>query len=112
MGERFLTYRLPAIDPQAVSQRALSHPGHEKAMREELASAICSFFGGLSRPPDLPEMDQAERDFLVQLSCFVVRCRSAVERDGYSREIELVPDAESPAGLCWRWLNSWLPLKS
>ena len=36
---------------------------------------------------------------LVALAALAVRCRSAVERDGYRREIHLVPEAEAPARL-------------
>jgi hypothetical protein len=35
----------------------------------------------------------------VNLAVLVVRCRSAVERDGYSREVELIPEPEAPARL-------------
>ena len=41
----------------------------------------------------------AETDQLIALATFVVRARSAVERDGYSREIELVPGSEAPTRL-------------
>jgi hypothetical protein len=35
----------------------------------------------------------------VRLKTLAVRCRSAVERDGYSREIVRIPDAEAPGRL-------------
>ena len=35
----------------------------------------------------------------MAVSTLAVRCRSAVERDGYRREIELIPEAEAPARL-------------
>src|SRR5262249_34832037 len=40
-----------------------------------------------------------ETAHLVSLTQLVVRCRSAVERDGYSREVELIPEPEAPARL-------------
>ena len=36
---------------------------------------------------------------LIRLATLAVRCRSAVERDGYSREIVRIPDAEAPGRL-------------
>ena len=38
-------------------------------------------------------------DRLIALATLVVRARSAVERDGYTREIELVPGSEAPTRL-------------
>jgi hypothetical protein len=35
----------------------------------------------------------------VAISTLAVRCRSSVERDGRTREVELVPEAEAPARL-------------
>lgn len=67
-------------------------------MREELREVVAGLFrDGLPCEP-LP-LSEADSDRLVSLAVFVVRCRSAVERDGYSREIELVPHAELPARL-------------
>jgi hypothetical protein len=40
-----------------------------------------------------------ETEKLIALATFVVRARSAVERDGYTRDIELVPGAEAPTRL-------------
>ena len=49
-------------------------------------------------PPRANATDD-ETDQLIALATFVVRARSAVERDGYSREIELVPGPEAPTRL-------------
>lgn len=45
----------------------------------------------VSRPLETDETDR-----LVALATLIVRARSAVERDGYSRDIELVPGSEAP----------------
>lgn len=97
MGERFLLYRLPPVDARVQARRAFEHAGKEKTMRAELGDAVAKLF-----EPDLGEprcVEEAEIDRLVTLSTLVVRCRSAIERDGYSREIELVPEAEAPTRL-------------
>jgi hypothetical protein len=52
-----------------------------------------------AKPREPQPLDDAERDRLIDLAVFVARARSAVERDGYSRDIELIPGPESPARL-------------
>ena len=68
-------------------------------MRGELTAAVRSLFAGLSLRP--VGLNDSERDRLIALASFAARCRSAVERDGYRCEIELIPDRKRPAG--WRW---------
>src|SRR5205085_12027155 len=64
-----------------------------------LRDAVTGFFAGLELSEDPPELDDADVERLVALANLVSRARSAVERDGYSREVELVPDAEAPGRL-------------
>jgi hypothetical protein len=97
MGERFVLFRLPKLSDQEQARRALAQAGHEAEMRAELAGAVSALLEAGVFPPR--ELAPAEIDVLVAISTFVVRARSAVERDGYSREIELVPGSESPARL-------------
>ncbi len=94
MGERFLLCRLPIADEDAQAQRALDHVGHEGAMRLELSNAVRDLFG-LTALDGTP-LEATDREQLINLATLVVRCRSAVERDNYSRDIELIPDAEAP----------------
>jgi hypothetical protein len=96
MGERLTLYRLPSVDANEQARAALRHAGREKRMRTELAEAARSVLAVLADPC---ERSDAEEDRLIALATFVVRARSAVERDSYSREIELVPDAEAPTRL-------------
>jgi energy-coupling factor transporter ATP-binding protein EcfA2 len=91
MGERFVLYRLPEVDPNVQARQALSHAGRERRMRKELAAAVAHLFEIAADKPR--ELDEPERVRLIDL---VVKARSAVERDGYSREIELVPGPEAP----------------
>ena len=97
MGERFLLFRLPPATANEQARRALAHAGRERAMRRELAAAVTILFAD-----DLPEardLSEVEIERLVSLATLVVRSRSAVERDGYSREIELIPESEAPTRL-------------
>lgn len=96
MGERFTLYRLPDVDSDIQARDALRHAGRERAMRKELAEASRLVVADLQTPrPRTKE----ETDALIMLATLVVRARSAVERDNYSREIELVPGAEAPTRL-------------
>jgi hypothetical protein len=99
MGERFVFCRLPAVDPTAQALRALAHVGREAQMRHELADAVAGLFGGLTIPEAPMPISEPQQRRLAALASLAVRCRSAVDRDGYRREIELVPDPEAPARL-------------
>lgn len=97
MGERFLMCRLDAAEDEKQAGRALDHFGKEAEMRAELQATISDMFA-VELPPPLP-LEQEDRDFLINLASLVVRCRSAVERDTYNREIVSIPDPEAPARL-------------
>lgn len=96
MGERFTLYRLPEINAHTQARSSLNHAGRERQMRAELAAAATNVVDNLTTPRDL---NDAEIDHLVTLTAFVVRARSAVERDSYTREVELVSAAELPGRL-------------
>lgn len=99
LGERFTYYRLLDTSEDNKAEKALIHAGHETEMRSELAGMVADFFSTLdiSKPVDFTT---EERDKLIHLAVFTTRCRSAVERDSFSsREIQLIPGAESPTRL-------------
>lgn len=97
MGERFVLIRLPHADNAAQARRALAHVGHENQMRSELSDAVRDLFRKAQK--QRRQLTIHEQDRLVALATVVVRCRSSVERDSYSREIELVPGSEAPTRL-------------
>jgi hypothetical protein len=102
MGHRFLFYRLPLNsrdDRQAQAKKALESRGRETTMRLELSETVQKFFASLHIPQEMPELTDDEANFLITLSDFATQCRSAVERDGYRREIELIHSMEAPARL-------------
>lgn len=94
MGERFMLFRLPTVDADIQARRALSHAGKEKRMRKELADSVSAVLHDQAMVAH--ELDEDEVTQLVALGTLVVRARSAVERDNYTREIELVPGSEAP----------------
>lgn len=99
MGERFLLFRLPQSDPELQALRAMENQRHIGRMTRDLAEAVRGLFaGGLD--PERPERtSMGEVGRLVALATIAAQARSAVERDGRTREVELVPDAEMPARL-------------
>ena len=96
MGERFTFYRLPEVNARIQARRALGHSGREKQMREQLQDVAHETLAHLAVPR---ERTEDEENLLIDLATFIVRARSAVERDGYSRDIELVPGPEAPTRL-------------
>ncbi len=99
LGERFTLLRLEGGSGVERARKALAHAGHETAMRRELTAAVSAFFGSLILPETPGDLSDAERDYIVSLAMLASLCRSAVERDARTREVELVPGAESPARL-------------
>jgi len=97
MGERFIMFRQPVADEDKVAIRALEHQGAEPAMRKELERAVSGLLANVQLLP--PTMDLVEKTRLVALATLAVRCRSAVERDGHTREVELIPESEAPGRL-------------
>jgi hypothetical protein len=107
MGERFMLFRAWTEDQdeeierqneRKLSLRALEGSGTETQMREELARAA----GGVletARGAEPYWLTDQEMNYLVELASLVARCRSAVERDSYSREIETVYPPEAPTRL-------------
>jgi len=99
LGERFTYFRLPEANEANKAEKALIHAGHETEMRSELAGIVADFFNTLDIS-EVTELTAEENDKLIHLALFTTRCRSAVERDSFSsREIQLIPGAESPTRL-------------
>jgi hypothetical protein len=98
MGERFTLLRMPETDEEAQADRGLDHTGREGDMRSALAAAVHAVLANLGEPADA-RLEGAERTRLIRLATLAVRCRSAVERHSYTREIELIPEPEAPARL-------------
>jgi hypothetical protein len=96
MGERFAFYRLPESDERKLARKALASIGKEGMMRDELSRAVAGLFAGLEIPATSPELSEPDTERLINLAIFTARCRSAVERDGHTREIELAYKSESP----------------
>ncbi len=97
MGERFLLMRMPKMGEEQQADAAMKHSGLEEQMRRELRNAVSEFFR--EELPRAAEFDNVSRKRMAALATFVAHARSAVERDRYHREIELIPDSEMPGRL-------------
>ena len=99
LGDRYLLLRLPDVDAEDQAHAALRSSEHEKAMRTELAAAMTGLIAGAdTKLVHLPLTDD-DTARLVKLSMFTARARTAVERDGYSGELLVLPQPEGPARL-------------
>jgi hypothetical protein len=99
MGERFLYYRMPVSRDQSVriARRALEGEATRKKGLAELNNLVKAMLGLLAIPEEPIELPQDVNAMLISLACFVARCRTGIDRNSYSREIESVPNPEEPA---------------
>jgi len=79
--------------------------GNEQKMRKELALAVESLFKAI-KPPPLTSIavSSAIEDKIASLAAFTVKARSGVVRQGHSREILYIPQAEAPPRLARQFL--------
>lgn len=103
MGERFLLYRLPdgadAETETKTAERALENQWHEDEMRADLMGAVEALLASVpptGSPDELPALTADERKRVVALARVTARCRSGVERDPRTRELEFAHTREAP----------------
>jgi hypothetical protein len=107
MGERFVLFRLPPTDGDAQARQALGHVGREGTMRQALTTAAQRVLSSVEPGLLTAAPDERTQDRLISISTLAVRCRSAVERDGYTREVLNIPEPEAPARLALVLLRLW-----
>ena len=110
MGERFVYYRVPAAAEEQQARRVLSRsaaPGVRLELRTEVKNLL-----DVEVDMDAPIVMDADTEArLVALASLAARCRSAVERDGYRREVDYVPEPEAPARLAQCLGQVWRALR-
>jgi len=97
LGERFTYYRMPVVtaeDDFLACLTAHENAGREPEIRAGRRRAVTELFDGLNIPASMPQLAEAEADRHATLATIGARCRSSVVRDGYSREIDIVPGHE------------------
>jgi hypothetical protein len=78
---------------------ALAHGDHESKMRHELAEALAGLVMGADLKAVHCEWSPEERTHLIRLAEYTARARTAVARDGYTKEIRYLPQVEGPGRL-------------
>lgn len=99
LGERFTFYRIGGLDEIKHAEGALGHEFRETTMRQELAAVVGAFIGGLDIPKQPTQPAKHEQAWIIALARLTARCRSAVIRDPYHREVEALAGVEAPTRL-------------
>jgi hypothetical protein len=102
LGDRFLLYRARNANDEEIGKRAQEIVGKEEEMREEIQEAVHRFIDQFNTE-DLKEVhiqtEDGVKKMIRTLGVFCAIARCAVSRNRYSRDIEHIPQAESPARL-------------
>jgi hypothetical protein len=96
MGERFLLLRLRTNDELSLrmTRTALEDGPGGKEARDSLARLAKAIVGLVNFQGEIEPLPRQMRDNLTTLADLISQCRSAVERNGHTREIEGVPFRE------------------
>jgi hypothetical protein len=97
LGERFVYFRLPTVTAQDEYEACMvvdHNAGRQSEIRAQRSATVRSLFDAMTIPDHPSPIADDERDRLVTLANLGARCRSAVVRDGYTREVEVVPGHE------------------
>jgi hypothetical protein len=93
LGERFLQVRSPRLPAEAAAV-VIAQQGHEAKIKEELSTAVQVVFNqSLDTPPELKPVMVMRISNLAEM---VAIGRTHVGRSSYTREVEYVPEPESP----------------
>ena len=100
LGERWIYYRMGAneVVTYEKARRALLNAGRP-VWREELRDLVASFFAGLDlwfgESEGRRDLTDQEANKIIRLATVAARCRSAVVRDAYTKEIMGVRETEA-----------------
>lgn len=99
LGDRFLLLRLADVTADKQAETALRRHDQDLQMRAELAEAMTGLIHGANLDLVGRDLTEEEEARLIALAIYTARARTAVERDGYTNEIVVIPQAEGPARL-------------
>lgn len=97
LGDRYILLRLPDVSPEDQARAALAQGSDQRRMRAELAEAMTRLINGADLDKVGRPLESGEIDRLTALATFTARARTAVERNGYTGEIQVLPQPEGPA---------------
>lgn len=96
LGQRFMLLRPRQPNRLRSGLRALRNCSADGARRHgDLAREVTAFLAAL--PTEKPRVSELCHDMITHLADLTTRARSAVERDGRTRELDYVPEPEMPA---------------
>jgi len=100
LGERFLRLRIPATDRRERTRRSQSNREAKAKMRRELREVMVGFFRTYTdRDSSRVEIGDEWLERLVGLADIVAILRTPVSRDGYTRDVDFLPEPEIPTRL-------------
>jgi hypothetical protein len=99
LGDRYALLRMPEVDPAKQARAALKQAEHEKQMRAELAAAMTGLIASADQTLIHTPLDDESTARLVRLATFAVRTRTGIDRDGYTGDLQVIPQVEGPARL-------------
>jgi DNA-binding MarR family transcriptional regulator len=106
LGERFIYFRLPEVDPVAVARKAVQVIDDDE-QRATLRAAVVEFVGGLDTKARV-EPDEETLERLTRIAAVTTWSRSGVQRDPYgSRDILIAPTPEGPARFVKQLRRLW-----
>ena len=113
MGDRFVLYRAPVCRERSRARalHKIKNVGREKTLRAEVAECTRRLFLGLRVPNEIPSPPEEDLRRLADLATLATISRSTVERDGRTREVELVHGEEAPMRLAGQLATLWHGLK-
>lgn len=94
MGERFVLCRMPDFEGAALRGVDFDDITREGERHAALHAAVGELFRGFDPTP--PRLGTEAQDRVKGLATLIALARSAVFRDGYNREIDLIADPERP----------------
>ena len=100
LGDRYLLLRMPDVDPDKQARAALRGSRTREAdARRTGRSDDRTDRQRRPAPRDARSSATTRPQRLVRLASFAARARTGVERDGYTSELEVIPQPEGPARL-------------
>jgi hypothetical protein len=100
LGDRYLLLRLDAIEDQdEVVGAALRHDHDPGRMRRQLADAMTGLIASADRAKVTRELAEHEQKALGRLAIYTAAARTPVERDSYTGDLLVMPQAEGPGRL-------------
>jgi hypothetical protein len=99
LGDRFAYFRLGDVDREEATLMALGVRAEARALREERRTVVAELLAGIDTEAATPALSESAYKRIVAVSDFATRARTAVSRDGYSRDVVNLPELEAPMRL-------------